>query len=273
MNPRVAAAAARVGFDAADYTWFDFFDLDESATEELQAVARQHGWDRQMLHLNEFPVPAERMVIIQPDWSEAVFTYDRAVKIGMYEGAAVMLWGLDGEEVPLFIVTEKAVRTKNDGLPEGSPGRHGVMHYRLREALLKQGKNIDEMIDMFEQTCISAVNYTCLVNLRAHTTEQVVEAYTAKGMEFINRKRRAKREAPIYTWNTIELKPQPIRVREDKGGTHASPARHKRRAHMRRLRTGGFTWVAEAWVGKIENGLVVHDYVPDRELTKEGEKV
>lgn len=271
MNPVVADLASKVGFDAASYTWFDFTDLGDGAEKELTEIGRQHGWDVEMRHLNEFLTPSDHMAIIQPAWPDIAFTYDKYIKFGGYEGAAAMLWGDDGFNSPLVIVTEKRVKVvgSEDDTPEGT---NVIIHQRLMDATKKGGMDEKEAMKLYEDACISAVNYACLVNLRAHSTEQVVTAHMAKGLDFINRKRRAKHEPLLYSWNTIELKPQAQVRQPHKGGTHASPARHKRRAHMRRLRDGGFTWIPEMWVGKIENGFIVHDYVPDRELTKSGEK-
>ncbi len=39
MNPKVADMASKVGFDAADYTWFDFSELGDHADEELKTSA------------------------------------------------------------------------------------------------------------------------------------------------------------------------------------------------------------------------------------------
>lgn len=271
MNPRVADLASKVAFDAADYTWFDFTELDDGAEAELTKIGRQHGWDTKMLHLNEFLTPSDHMAIIQPAWPDIAFTYDKYIKFSKYEGAAVMLWTNDAFNTPLVIVTEKSVKVAGQEYDEPE-GTNVVVHKKLMDAAIKGGMAESDAMKLYEDACISAVNYACLVNLRAHTTEQVVTAHMAKGMEFINRKRRLKREPLLYQWNTIELKPQPQVKQPHKGGTHASPARHKRRAHMRRLRTGGFTWIPEMWVGKIENGFIVHDYVPDRELTEEGKR-
>jgi hypothetical protein len=266
MNPKVADMASKVGFDAADYTWFDFSELGDHADEELKSIGRQYGWHNQMMHLDQFLTPSDHMAVIQPAWLDIAFTYDKYIKFGGYEGAAVMLWANDGFESPLAIVTEKRVHVVGD---EGD-GTNIVIHQKLMDASKRNGMTEPDAMKLYEDACISAVNYACLINLRAHTTEQVVTAHMAKGMEFINRKRRAKHQPLVYSWNTIELKPDAQVKQPYKGGTHASPARHKRRAHMRRLSAGGFTWIPEMWVGSIENGLIVHDYVADRELKGQG---
>lgn len=268
MNPKIAKAASMVGFDAAAYTWFDFTELDEGYDKELEEIGKQHGWHTMQRHLDEFLTPSESMAILHPGLEDAVFTYDRFIRLGVYEGAAIMMWLPYGENMPYAVMTERPVRaTGYDSVDEGSHA-HVVLHKTLMEQSIKGGQPQNEALEMYEHFCLSAVNTACLMNLRAHTTEKVLTAHNAKGLDFINRKRRAKKEPCLYTWNTIELKPQDQVKQPHKGGTHASPARHKRRAHMRRLRDGGFTWIPEMWVGKIENGFIVHDYVPDRELTK-----
>ena len=271
MNPRVADLASRVAFDAAQYTWFDFADVDDSANDELTRIAREHGWDRVKFGLDEFQTPSENMAVIQPAFPNSVFTYDRFVQIGKYEGAAVMLWRSDGFPMPVAVLTQRLVQVSSSDQNFSDTHSNCIVHKDVMAKMIESGMDREKTLKVFEDACISAVNYACLINLRAHTTEQVVTAHMAKGMEFINRKRRAKGQPLIYSWNTIELKPEPQVKQPHKGGTHASPARHKRRAHMRRLRSGGFTWIPEMWVGKIENGFIVHDYVPDRELTG-GEK-
>ena len=40
--------------------------------------------------------------------------------------------------------------------------------------------------------------------------------------------------------------------------------------HLRKKKDGSFAWIPEMWVGSIENGLIVHDYVADRELKGQG---
>jgi len=272
MNPIVATLASKVGFDAASYTWFDFTDIDDSANEELTRVAKEHGWDQIKFGLSEFYTPSDHMAVIAPGFPEMVFTYDKFAKIGGYEGAAVMLSGENNaHNVPLAIMTERHLEVGPNEKNFSGTGSNLIVQKAVLKHMQEKQMDHEKTMKMFEDACISAVNYACLMNLRAHTTEQVLIAHVAKGMDFINRKRRAKNEPCLYTWNTIELKPQAQVKQPSKGGTHASPARHKRRAHMRRLRNGGFTWIPEMWVGKIENGLIVHDYVADRELTTKGD--
>jgi hypothetical protein len=268
MNPKVADMASKIGFDAAYYTWFDFTDLSDGYEQELEAVGKQHNWHSMEKHLDDFLTPSDHMAVMHPNLENAVFTYDKYVKIGNYEGAAIMMWIPHGNDVPYVLMTERPVRASGYDFVDEGDHRHIVLHKHLMDQSIKDGQTKNDALSMYQHFCLSAVNTACLMNLRAHTTEQVLTAHIAKGMEFINKKRKAKREPMLYSWNTIELKPQPQVKNLEKTGTHASPARHKRRAHMRRLRLGGFTWIPEMWVGNIENGMIVHDYVSDRELTK-----
>jgi len=266
MNPRVADAASKVGFDAAKYTWFDFYDVTDNIEEELSKVATESGWNDKSLALDEFYTPSENMAVLHPSINNAIFTYDKSITIGRYTGAAVMMWSCDADEIPLAVLTANPVF-----VVENTPfiKTNIFMKKHFLKSFLDKGDTQEYAMQQITKLCISAVNFACLINLRAHKTEKILLAHNAKGLDFINRKRRAKHQPLLYSWNTIELKPSAQVKQEHKGGTHASPARHKRRAHLRKKRDGSFTWIPEMWVGSIENGLIVHDYVADKELNKE----
>lgn len=266
MNPRVADAASKVGFDAAKYTWFDFYDVTDKIEEELSKVATESGWNDKSLALDEFYTPSENMAVLHPSINNAIFTYDKSITIGRYIGAAVMMWSCDADELPLAVLTANPVF-----VVENTPllKTNIFMKKHFLKSFLDKGDTQEYAMQQITKLCISAVNFACLINLRAHKTDEILLAHKAKGLDFINRKRRAKHQPLLYSWNTIELKPSAQVKQEHKGGTHASPARHKRRAHLRKKRDGSFTWIPEMWVGSIENGLIVHDYVADKELNKE----
>jgi hypothetical protein len=269
MNPRVADAASKVGFDAAKYTWFDFYDVPDTIEEELKNVAHESGWNDKALALDEFYTPSENMAVLHPSINNAIFTYDKSITIGRYTGAAVMMWSCDADGIPLAVLTANPVF-----VVENTPllKTNIFMKKHFLKSFVDKGDTQEYAMQQITNLCISAVNFACLINLRAHKTDEILLAHNAKGLDFINRKRRAKHQPLLYSWKTIELKPSAQVKQEHKGGTHASPARHKRRAHLRKKRDGGFTWIPEMWVGSIENGLIVHDYVADKELTKEVSK-
>ena len=265
MNPRIADMASKVGFDAAKYTWFDFFDVSDNIEEELKNFAQESGWNNKELALDEFYTPSENMAILHPNIDNAIFTYDKSITIGKYTGAAVMMWSCDGDEIPLAVLTAHPLYVVEN---KSFLKTNTFMKKHFLKSFLEKGDTEDYAMQQITKFCISAVNFACLINLRAHKTNEILLAHNAKGLNFINRKRKANHQPLLYTWNTIELKPSAQVKQEHKGGTHASPARHKRRAHLRKKRNGGFTWIPEMWVGSIENGLIVHDYVADKKLNK-----
>jgi hypothetical protein len=269
MNPNVSNAASKVGFDAASYTWFDFYDVPENIEKELEEVVREKHLIDKTFALNEFYTPSENMAVLHPGIDNTVFTYDRSITIGKYTGAAVMMWALNGDENPLAVVTQKPVNVVENDYFGDTQSKHVFLNKHFLQSFLNKGETQEQAMKKVTNICISAINYACLINMRAHKTDEVLLAHNAKGMDFINRKRKAKHQPLLYSWNTIELKPSAQVVQENKGGSHASPARHKRRAHFRKKRDGSFAWIPEMWVGSIENGLIVHDYVADKKLTKE----
>lgn len=77
---------------------------------------------------------------------------------------------------------------------------------------------------------------------------------------FINQRRAERDKPPKYTWRTIVISGEAV-MREDRGGTHASPRYHDRRGHQRRLRSGKVVWVKSCKVGDPSKGAVFKDYV------------
>jgi hypothetical protein len=81
----------------------------------------------------------------------------------------------------------------------------------------------------------------------------------------LNKKRAKKNRVPLYEYKILDivadiLHAQPSQPKPHQGGTHASPRMHKRRGHVRRLRSGKTTWVRNAIVGKPGTGAVEKDY-------------
>ena len=76
---------------------------------------------------------------------------------------------------------------------------------------------------------------------------------------FLNQRRIEKGKAPKYTWHTLVVGAETV-VRNDSGGTHASPRYHDRRGHQRRLKNGKVIWVKACKVGDPSKGAVFKDY-------------
>jgi hypothetical protein len=98
-----------------------------------------------------------------------------------------------------------------------------------------------------------ALFYKCLAESRQTAHLAVVEK------TFLNQRRIEKGKPPKYTWHTLVVGFEAV-VRENRGGSHASPRHHDRRGHQRRLRNGKTVWVKACKVGDPSKGAVFKDY-------------
>lgn len=79
----------------------------------------------------------------------------------------------------------------------------------------------------------------------------------------LNLKRRKKKREPFFEYKTLIIDPHKARVVGPSVGPQQlrkSPKLHLRRGHIRRLRSGGKTWVSSAMIGSKRRGLVLKDY-------------
>lgn len=77
-----------------------------------------------------------------------------------------------------------------------------------------------------------------------------------------NDKRIRKGKKPLFEWRIIDVTAQhaaPDSITPT-GRTHASPRRHIRRGHQRKLSNGKTIWIKQMMVGKIEFGYIHHSY-------------
>jgi len=81
----------------------------------------------------------------------------------------------------------------------------------------------------------------------------------------LNKKRAKKGRIPMYEYKILDIVADVLQAPQSaskphQGGTHASPRMHKRRGHVRRLRSGRTTWVRNAIIGKPGHGSVEKEY-------------
>lgn len=266
MNPRVMKYTAKVGFDAGQYTWFDLSDLPPEYEPELMEFAKEIGWFEKKFKLDEFLLPSNDLALIfeHPSHSQDfVFTYNKLVKIDfynsghIYEGPAIFAYLHHAPDPTAAALLCNDINTRTGGYLHLRPDLH-----RSFEA----SGNFSRMYDAMMQEMTSPFIALSLLNRKAVVSESTLTAYRGEEKSsFINKKRRAKNKPPIYNWSTVELKPSAPR-KEHQGGTHASPARHERRGHFRKYPSGKIAWVRPTWVGSIEHGMTVHDYIPGKEI-------
>lgn len=77
-----------------------------------------------------------------------------------------------------------------------------------------------------------------------------------------NDKRIRKGKKPIFEWKVIDVTAKHVLPENSAptGKTHASPRRHVRRGHQRKLPNGTTIWIKQMMVGKIEFGYIHHSY-------------
>lgn len=77
-----------------------------------------------------------------------------------------------------------------------------------------------------------------------------------------NEKRIRKGKKPLFEWKVIDVTAQHVAADNaaPTGRTHASPRRHVRRGHQRKLANGKTIWIKQMMVGKIEFGYIHHSY-------------
>jgi hypothetical protein len=77
-----------------------------------------------------------------------------------------------------------------------------------------------------------------------------------------NDKRIRKGKKPLFEWKVIDVTAQHVAADNSAptGRTHASPRRHVRRGHQRKLSNGTTIWIKQMMVGKIEFGYIHHSY-------------
>lgn len=79
--------------------------------------------------------------------------------------------------------------------------------------------------------------------------------------KFINAKRVARGEVPLYEYHVLTVDTRARNDRGDpQGGTHSSPRQHLRRGHVRRYQSGLTIWINSMTVGRVENGSIEKDY-------------
>lgn len=90
------------------------------------------------------------------------------------------------------------------------------------------------------------------------STEPVNHGHASK-LTGTGRRQLAAGKSPLITWKTVAIEPSAPK-QPHKGGTHASPKQHGRRAHPRTLKNGSRIWISSCIVGKAIDGLAFHDY-------------
>lgn len=129
------------------------------------------------------------------------------------------------------------------------------------------GRNDDEAS---QSRTMVASQFTVLANFLAVLNCVNVNVLDVEAPKFRNAQRARSRKTPIYRYHVLVLRPSKARG-ETLGGTHASPAIHLRRGHIKRRKTGNFWW-QPCVVGNRKQGVVMKDYRADELLSNSIER-
>jgi len=126
---------------------------------------------------------------------------------------------------------------------------------------LDAGDGFNRLADAntIEQSIISSAQWLC--RFLAVLNCSNVELTEVDEPKFLNKKRKKKGKAPIYSYKTLVLKTRQVRLAAG-NGAHESPRIHLRRGHNKRRKTGNFWW-EPCVVGDRKKGVVLKEYRAD----------
>lgn len=75
----------------------------------------------------------------------------------------------------------------------------------------------------------------------------------------------SKKKLPKFSYHLLVVPGSSHVGQDSKGGHHQSPRRHLRRAHLRKLQSGTYTFVRQCLVGDVSKGFVAKDYKMEKE--------
>lgn len=137
---------------------------------------------------------------------------------------------------------------------DGLLSQYPSVFYILNDEKLTFGVLDDEISTKFSTDVLALI-----VNW-FHGLDAGCESYKPEIKKTFTNLRKAKQNKPVaYEWRTVVVQPPSVR-KEHQGGTHASPRRHDRRGHQRKLSSGRTIWVKPCVVGNASDGRIFHDY-------------
>lgn len=244
-------------FDVNSYVWFDVEAFDGGQTEwETGKRAQAHHLPEPMnddWQPKDLLMPFEKFAVVRRTRSGAVLvtTYERK------DNTLIM--------IPRASRAEELCRFEHHG-DRPPPNLLFQMDPGLKERVLsKAATSSNGLIKTEEDLTNDFINgsrflyWAVLLTLVVDKT--MTKAYEPRAHP-ANEKRIRKGKKPIFEWKVIDVTAKHV-VPESSaptGRSHASPRRHIRRGHQRRLKSGKVVWVNQMWVGKIEFGYIHHSY-------------
>jgi hypothetical protein len=245
-------------FDVNSYVWFDVDAFDGGQTErEVAARAAEHHLPEPMHDAwlpKDLLMPFEKFAVVRRTRIGAVLvtTYERKENVLIMTPRAsraseICRFEHHGDRPPPNLLFEMDPALKARILSRAAASPNGG-HIKTEEDLTKDFVNGARFL-----------YWAVLLNLIVD--KNMTMAYEPKAHP-TNEKRIRKGKKPIFEWKVIDVTAKHV-VPESSaptGRSHASPRRHIRRGHQRRLKSGKVVWINQMWVGRIEFGYIHHSY-------------
>jgi len=250
-------------FAVNDYVWFDIQAFDGRQAEDAVAARAEEYGLPEVLHDDtepkNLPMPFEKFAVVRRTrvGSVLVTTYERNDNV-----LTVIPRAKQTEQICLLehhgSVPPPNLRFNMDaGLKASVLGK---------AAMTSKGTHIKTEDDLIHDFIygVRYVYWAVLLQMVADKTP--VLAYTPIPNP-ANDKRIRKGKKPLFEWKIIDVTAKRVMPESSTptGRTHASPRRHVRRGHQRKLPNGTTIWIKQMMVGKIEFGYIHHSYTTQGE--------
>ena len=251
-------------FDVNKYVWFDIQAFDGKQAEDAVAGrAKEYGLP-EVLHGDtepkDLPMPFEKFAVV------------RRLRAG-----GVLVTTFDRNENVLTIIPRASraaqicVLEHHGSVPP--PNLRFNMDTTLKAnilakvALASKGAHIKTEDDLIHDFIYGARYIYWAVLLQMVADKIPMLAYTPIASH-ANDKRIRKGKKPIFEWKVIDVTAKHVTPDNAApiGRTHASPRRHVRRGHQRKLSNGTTIWIKQMMVGKIEFGYIHHSYTSQGDI-------
>lgn len=246
MSPNVADAAARVPFDAAQYTWIDVSDAPALTKEEKTKLLEEAGVPLDIpITFKSIPFPFQQFAIILPQFLVDPGT---ALTFDLEENKLTILGWHIALKLNTFSMTLDAREGAGDRLEIKCHPKLSIYKEGPDAIRLQYSKLLRDILGVI--ICFSAGIYG---------RQRAAYRCTANPA---NPKRMRKGKTPLYDWKTIVV--ETVRkVAPTQGGTHASPRQHDVRGHWVRGKSKTY-WRKAHKRGDPSKGVIFHDYVTER---------
>lgn len=247
-----------------EFTWVDVGPVDfrdyDGAKRKMQTGEVPEVLLTQVLP-KDVPMPFEMVGLVAthmagtPKETKMAFTYHRSdndMQVIMRHPSRRQLFMTQKGDISEKINTATKPIADKDFWYDGD-----ILESAMKTPTLNGRKEADVVTEYID---LARVMYAILL-YKLSEKKQVVRVYTPIPNP-ANDKRIRKGKKPIFEWKVIDVTAKHVLPENSAptGKTHASPRRHVRRGHQRKLPNGTTIWIKQMMVGKIEFGYIHHSY-------------